>query len=138
MQIQNIEKIVSDILDNVKNNGDQALRYYSEKFDNYILKENELLLDVSDFKTELKNVKPDVLEALKIAAKNIKFYHDAQALNIFNNPFKLSKNDCEIYEKISPIENVGVYVPGGKFSYPSTVLMTVRRSSSNCGYGFWN
>jgi histidinol dehydrogenase len=123
--MQNIETIVKEIIENVKKNGDDSLVYYSEKFDGEILKKDELILDVKDFEFEIKNISSEVLNALKNASENIKNYHEAQIENITANSFKFNKKDCQITEKITPIERVGVYVPGGRYSYPSTALMTV-------------
>jgi len=123
--IQNIEIIVKEIIENVKKTGDEALVFYSEKFDNKILEKNELVIDVKNFEDELQNITPEVLETLKIAGENIKLYHQKQFENITNNSFKFNKKNCEINEKITSIDRAGVYVPGGRYSYPSTVMMTV-------------
>jgi len=119
--MQNIEIVVKEIIEKVQKNGDDALMFYSEKFDNKILQKDELIIDVKDFKSELENISPEILEALEKAKENIEIYHKKQFENIVKNPFKFNG----ITEKISSIDRVGVYVPGGKYSYPSTVLMTV-------------
>ena len=123
--MQNIELTVREIIENVRKNGDSALIHYSKKFDGRILKKSELLLDVKNFAVELENIQPEILEALKIASENIRNYHQKQFENITSNSLKFSQKNCDITEKISPIQRSGVYVPGGRYSYPSTVLMTV-------------
>jgi histidinol dehydrogenase len=122
---RSIEKDVRDIIKEVKETGNAALCYYSKKFDNKILNQNELLLDVKDFESELQNIPKEVLDALKKAKYNIENYHKKQFENIKMHPFKYNQDDFNITEKISVIDRAGVYVPGGLYSYPSTVLMTV-------------
>ena len=114
----NVQDIVSDIIRDVKENGDEALYRYSEKFDKVKLDS----LVVSDEETEeaFAAVEPEFLEILKEAAANIRKFHQHQV----RNSFIISDTDGIVLgQKIIPIEKVGLYVPGGTAAYPSTVLM---------------
>ncbi len=123
--MQNIEKIVTEIIENVQNNGNKALIEYSKKFDNVDLTEKDLFIDVKKFENALEKIPVDILKALENAKNNIEDYHKSQYSYITKSPLKIVKNGLSISEKISSIEKVGVYVPGGRYSYPSTVFMTV-------------
>ncbi len=113
-----IAKSVSDIITNVRNNGDVALKFYCEKFDKVSLDS----LEVSDeeFENAFLSVEPYFLEILREAADNIRSFHSRQV----RNSFIINEKDGVITgQKITPIEKVGLYVPGGTAAYPSTVLM---------------
>lgn len=113
-----VSGIVTDIIENVKKNGDRALFEYCKKFDNALLS----TLEVSE--EEINNaflaVEPKFIKILKEAAENIKAFHQKQV----RNSFIISEKDGVITgQKVTPIEKVGLYVPGGTAAYPSTVLM---------------
>ena len=113
-----IERIVADIIENVRQNGDRALKEYALKFDgceidNLVVTENEL--DEAYNKTDKA-----FAAVLEQAAENIRQFHSMQ----LRDGFKLKKeNGIILGQKIIPIEKVGLYVPGGTASYPSSVLM---------------
>ncbi len=113
-----VSDIVSAIIENVKTNGDKALFEYCEKFDKAKL-EN---LEVSEAEIEeaFASVDPRFIEIIKEAAENIFDFHKKQ----IRNSFIISEKDGVITgQKVTPIERVGLYVPGGTAAYPSTVLM---------------
>ena len=113
-----VSKTVTEILENVKNNGDKALIEYAEKFDKASL--TSLEVTEEEFQEALSLVEPEFLEVLKKASQNIKEFHSKQV----RNGFKIEKqNGVIIGQKITPIERAGLYVPGGTAAYPSTVLM---------------
>lgn len=112
------EKIVSEIIADVRKRGDTALYEYSEKFDNAKLTS----LEVSDeeFDEAQRSVDEEFLKILRDAAENIKRFHGEQV----RNGFTIKGERGEILgQRIIPIEKVGLYVPGGTAAYPSTVLM---------------
>ena len=114
----NVENIVSDIIKNVIENGDSALYEYSKKFDKVDL----TCLEVSPEEIEeaFLLADKDFVEVIKEAASNIEAFHKKQV----RNGFKIEEKDGVITgQKITPIERVGLYVPGGTAAYPSTVLM---------------
>lgn len=116
----NFDEIVATIIANVRNNGDTALRAYSEEFDGVAISEFEVSRET--IQQAFDAIDPDVLLALQNAKENIQSYHkhqvetgfvDAQASGVIRGQLVL------------PIEKVGVYVPGGTAAYPSSVLMNV-------------
>ncbi len=113
-----VEKIVSDIIENVIKNGDKALYEYALKFD----KVNLTSLEVSKEEIEraVKSADKEFLRILNRAKQNILEFHQKQ----YREGFEIKKeNGIILGQKIIPIEKVGLYVPGGTASYPSTVLM---------------
>lgn len=116
--IASVEGIVADIIENVKANGDQAVLDYCRKFDNAEL--SALLVSPEEIEAALAKVEPEFLAVLKRAAENITAYHKMQ----LREGFEIRESDGRIMgQKITPIEKVGLYVPGGSAAYPSTVLM---------------
>ena len=114
----NVEAIVSEIIENVKKNGDKALYEYNEKFDKAKL--DSLLVSEEEIKEAVALVEPKFLEILKTAAQNIREYHKKQV----RSGFEIKKADGVIIgQKIIPVDKAGLYVPGGTAAYPSTVLM---------------
>ena len=114
----NVEDIVKDILADVSKNGDKALIYYAEKFDKCKLE--NLLVTEEEFEEAFSLVDDEFVEILKKASENIREFHTKQ----LRKGFEIKKqNGVIIGQKITPIERVGLYVPGGTAVYPSTVLM---------------
>lgn len=113
-----VEDIVKGILDDVSKNGDKALIYYAEKFDKCKL--NDLLVSEKEFEEAFSLVDDEFIKILKKASENIREFH----INQLRKGFEIKKqNGIIIGQKITPIERVGLYVPGGTAVYPSTVLM---------------
>ena len=116
--LSNVEDIVADIIKNVAENGDKALFEYCEKFDKVRLDS----LEVSDAEIDeaFAAVEPEFIEILREAAENIRAFHSRQV----RNSFIISEKDGIVTgQKVTPIDSVGLYVPGGTAAYPSTVLM---------------
>ena len=113
-----VSGIVSDIIEDVKQNGDKALIKYAEKFDKAVL--TSLEVTEAEIEEAFNTVEPKFLEIIRTAAKNIRNFHEKQV----RQSFIISENDGIVTgQKITPIEKVGLYVPGGTAAYPSTVLM---------------
>ena len=113
-----VSDIVTDIIENVKANGDKALFEYCEKFDHVKLSS----LEVTDAEIDeaFSTVDSKFIEILTEASKNIRAFHSRQV----RNSFLINENDgITIGQKVIPIEKVGLYVPGGTAAYPSTMLM---------------
>ena len=110
--------IVKDIIANVRENGDKALFEYSKKFDKADLES----LEVSEAEIEeaLTLVEPEFLEILRKAKENITDFHKRQVREGF---ISTPRNGVVTGQMVTPIEKVGLYVPGGTAAYPSTVLM---------------
>lgn len=114
----NVEGIVSDIIANVINRGDEAIFEYALKFDKADLKTLEVTADEIDEAFSLVDEK--FVNVIKEAAENIRTFHSKQV----RNSFIINEQDGVVTgQKVTPIEKVGLYVPGGTAAYPSTVLM---------------
>ncbi len=114
-------EIVKKIIEDVKKNGDKAVRKYTEIFDKVELK--NFKVDKKDIAEAYKKVDRETVETIKKAAKNIKEFAQTQLKNFKN--FEYTKNGITVGQKIVPIEKIGVYVPGGNYPLPSTALMCV-------------
>lgn len=109
---------VAEIIKNVRENGDEALFEYCEKFDKAQL--SSLAVTKEEIDEALSLVEPEFLEILEKAAKNIRKFHSRQV----RNSFIINDEDgIVIGQKIIPVDRAGLYVPGGTAAYPSTVLM---------------
>lgn len=124
----NVEAVVSDILANVKANGDKAVLEYNLKFDKAQL--DSLLVSQAEIDEAFATVEPRFLSILEEAAENIRAFHSKQVRNSF---VIADKPGIVLGQKVTPIEKVGVYVPGGTAAYPSTVLMdTIPAKIAGC------
>ena len=117
-QTIDVEGIVTDIIKNVRENGDKALVEYSKKFDGAV--DDVLEVTKEEIAAALNEVDSELIEILKQAKENITAFHSRQV----RNSFVINDNAGVIIgQKVLPIEKVGLYVPGGTASYPSSVLM---------------
>ena len=114
-----IEHKVRAILDDVKINGNKALLKYTRAFDS--LTTESLRITPAEIKRHSKKAEDNTVGALKISAKRIRAFHERQ----IERSWSFSDRGNLLGQVIRPLERVGVYVPGGKASYPSTVLMNV-------------
>lgn len=114
----NVEEIVADIIKNVAENGDKAVKEYCLKFDKANL--DTLLVSEEEIDEAVNSVEPEFLRILKDAAANIRAFHEKQVRNSF---IISEKNGVVTGQKVIPVEKAGLYVPGGTAAYPSTVLM---------------
>lgn len=113
-----VEAIVADIIKNVKENGDKALKEYALKFDGAAIE--NLRVTQEEIDCAFKNEDKALIETLELAKKNITAFHEKQ----LQKGFEIDNGDGSVSgQKVTPIEKVGIYVPGGTASYPSTVLM---------------
>lgn len=112
-----VEAIVSQIIADVRKRKDAAVLEYCRRFDRVELQALEVTKEeIAEAKTQ---VTPEFLEILQKAAVNIRDYHEKQV----TTGFRMEKDGIVLGQKVTPIENVGIYVPGGTAAYPSTVLM---------------
>ena len=114
---------VNEILNNVRNNGNKALFEYTKKFDGADINPSNIMVtkeEIQEAYDSLEN--PELVEVIRRSLKNIKEYHEKQKQYSWFD----SKTDGSILgQKVTPLSRVGVYVPGGKAAYPSSVLMNV-------------
>lgn len=114
----NVEAIVTQIIDDVKANGDKALFRYCEQFDRARL--TALQVSTQEIDEAVATVAPAFITILEKAAANIRAFHEKQV----RNSFIIHEQDGVIMgQKIIPVDRAGLYVPGGTAAYPSTVLM---------------
>ena len=117
-----IEGRVAAIIEDVKKRGDEALFEYSEKFDHYPLNAGNIRVTQAEIDAAVAKVEPRFIEVLKKATANIREFHEKQKRISWID----TKADGTILgQKFSPLAIVGVYVPGGKAAYPSSLLMSV-------------
>ena len=114
----NVEAVVSDIIANVRRDGDAALLAYCEKFDKCRL--TALQVSSEEIDEAFASVSPEFIEILKKAAANIRKFHEKQVRNSF---ILTDTPGVVIGQKVTPVDKAGLYVPGGTAAYPSTVLM---------------
>jgi histidinol dehydrogenase len=119
--LEDVAKIVSAVLSDVRTKGDAALREYTAKFDKVELANFEV--SEEEIQQALSSISPELLDHLKSAATNIRAFHEAQLPEA--TWFMELKPGIVLGQKATPLESVGAYAPGGRASYPSTVLMTV-------------
>lgn len=123
-----VAAIVADIIADVKENGDTAVKAYCAKFDKAEL--TSLEVTPEEIQEAISQVEPGFLDILREAAENIRSFHSRQVRNSF---VIADKPGIVLGQKITPIEKVGVYVPGGTAAYPSTVLMdTIPAKIAGC------
>src|SRR5699024_11005327 len=115
-----LDQAVLEIIQNVQRNKDQALIDYTASFDG--VKLNRLLITADEFKEARQTVDEDFLASLKEAIHNIRSFHEAQKEKTW---LLEEKRGITLGQLIRPLERVGIYVPGGKAGYPSTVVMAV-------------
>jgi len=124
----NVEKIVADIIADVRENGDKAVLAYNAKFDGCQL--DALQVSREEIEEAFTAVEPEFLSILEQAAQNIRTFHSKQVRNSF---VIADRPGIILGQKVTPIEKVGVYVPGGTAAYPSTVLMdTIPAKIAGC------
>ena len=124
-----VQKIVSDIISDVRARGDEALYEYCEKFDKVKLSSLEVSAD--EFDAAFAQMEPEFIDVLQTAAANIRQFHEKQV----RNSFIITEREGVIMgQKVSPLDRVGLYVPGGTAAYPSTVLMdAIPAKIAGCG-----
>lgn len=114
------QSTVDEILENVKTNGDAAIIEYAKKFDKCEMEAKDLLVSREEIEKAYSQVDSELIEIMKKSIANVKAFHEKQMPNSWFD----SKPDGSILgQKITALESVGIYVPGGKAAYPSSVIM---------------
>ncbi len=112
--------IVKQVIEDVKNRGDEAVKYYTQKFDRTSME--SMLVQQEEFDEAYAELDNELVEIIKEAAQNIQVFHEKQK----RESWKFTNEEgTTLGQKITPIDAVGVYVPGGTAAYPSSVLMNV-------------
>lgn len=116
------EATVNDIIKNVRENGDKALFEYTLAFDKFPLSGENIKVTKEEIKEAYARMDPALVEVIRKSAENIRSFHTKQLRNSW---FDSREDGTILGMKITPIQRAGVYVPGGKAAYPSSVLMNV-------------
>lgn len=116
------EKIVADIIENVKANKEAAIFEYALKFDKCALTKDSFQVTREEIDEAYAQLDEKFIRVMKDSAANIRAYHEKQKRNSW---FDAKEDGTILGQKITPMQTVGVYVPGGKAAYPSTTLMNV-------------
>ncbi len=113
---------VTEVVNDVKENGDQAVLSYTKKFDGCDLTAEQMLVTEEEIKEAYNIVEERFIEIIRKALVNIRDYHEKQKQYSW---FDSKPNGTMLGQKVTPLESCGVYVPGGKAAYPSSVLMNI-------------
>lgn len=116
------EAAVSEIIGGVRARGDQALFEYTLKYDGFDLNAGNIQVTKQEIQEAYEKLDQEFIQVIQKSAENIRTFHEKQLRNSW---FDTRKDGSILGMKISPIEKAGVYVPGGKAAYPSSVLMNV-------------
>lgn len=117
-----VEEKVRHILEDVMNNGDDAVVRYTRKFDKVKLQARDLRVTESEINGAYQNINPDFISMLKVAVENVSYFYKKQMKRSWKT---LSEDGVVLGEKVRPLESVGVYIPSGTVPLASTVYMTV-------------
>ncbi|HPU63634.1 MAG TPA: histidinol dehydrogenase, partial [Mobilitalea sp.] len=121
-QYETYNETVTEIINDVRNKGDEALFLYTKKFDKVDINADNIKVTEEETEYAYNQVDPKLIDIIRKAKTNIEEFHIKQKQNSW---IDASKEGIILGQKITPIEKVGVYVPGGKAAYPSTVLMDI-------------
>ena len=116
------EKVVADIIENVKERKEEAIFEYSMKFDKCTTTRENFKVTKGEIDAAYQALDPHFIQVMRDSAANIRTYHEKQKRNSW---FDAKEDGTILGQKITPMQNVGVYVPGGKAAYPSTTLMNI-------------
>ncbi len=119
---EDVERAVADILSNVRKKGDVALREYAEKFDNVDLLQYPISVSQQELENAHAKLDPNLLAIIRESRDNIRKFHEK---GLPQSRLNWEANGVVLGQRVTPIERVGVYVPGGSAAYPSSVLMGV-------------
>lgn len=121
-QYGSYEAAVREILAKIQEEGDEALFAYTKKFDRAEITEQNVRVTEEEIREAYEAVDPDLVDVIRKSLVNIRSYHEKQKQNSW---FTSSEDGTMLGQKVTPLEKVGVYVPGGKAVYPSSVLMNI-------------
>jgi histidinol dehydrogenase len=119
-QVVHKEATVREILQAVKRQGDQSLLHYTAEFDNQTLATDDLRVTAPELDAAYQQVSKDLLDAIRQAARNIEAFHRHRVPKSWVH---FDENDVVLGKRFTPVDRAGIYVPGGRAAYPSTVLM---------------
>ena len=118
---ENVDEQVKNIIHEIKKNGDKAIVKFVKKYDQSLINKNKILIDSKVISHHSKKVNIKTLESFKLAIKRITKYHKKQ----YPNNYLIKGKGYHLSQRWRPIDSVGLYVPGGKASYPSSLIMNI-------------
>lgn len=116
------EETVAKIVEDVKENGDKAVFSYTKQFDKFDLNALNIRVTREEIAKAYEEIEDDLIAVYKKSAENIRVFHEKQLRNSW---FDTKPDGTILGQRMTPIERAGVYVPGGKAAYPSSVLMNI-------------
>lgn len=116
------EADVAKILDDVKQNGDKAVFEYTKKFDGFDLNADNIRVTDEEIEDAYNEIGAELLGIIRKSKENVRSYHARQLQNSW---FTTTEEGTLLGQKVTPLDKVGVYVPGGKAAYPSSVIMNI-------------
>ncbi|MEA3554114.1 MAG: histidinol dehydrogenase [Campylobacterota bacterium] len=120
VDIKKVSSIVNGIIDDIVQNGDSAVKEHISKFDNWTPSDENLFIDVKDMETAYNNIDDKLKDSLHMAYERIKNYHEKQLPKSWKS---YEDNGTILGQKVTPVDRAGLYIPGGKAAYPSSLLM---------------
>ncbi|MCH5264995.1 MAG: histidinol dehydrogenase [Lachnospiraceae bacterium] len=121
-QYDSYQDTVNAILEEVRQKGDEAVFAYTEKFDKAVITKDTIRVTPEEIQEACGKVEPEMMEVMKKSIENIRAFHEKQLRNSW---FHTREDGVILGQRVTPLESVGVYVPGGKAAYPSSVLMNI-------------
>ena len=119
--IKEVSTIVNNIIDEIIEDGNEAVKSHIKKFDKWEVKsDDDLMISQDEMKAAYENINDDLKNALHIAYDRIKKYHEKQLPKSW---IDFEKNGTILGQKVTPVDKAGLYIPGGKAAYPSSLLM---------------
>lgn len=119
-QIVHKEATVQQVLQAVRRQGDRAVLHYTEEFDQQTLKPEELRVSGAELEAAYRQVPQDLIDAIQLAARNIEAFHRQRVPKSW---VQFEANDVVLGKRYTPVDRAGLYIPGGRAAYASTVLM---------------
>jgi len=119
VEVEQFETSVKEIIRNVKEKGDKAVLEYTEKFDKVKLSPEEIKVPFKELEKAYEEIEEDVRWSLEVAAERVRKFHEAQ----IEKSYFIEEEGMLLGQKVIPVERAGLYVPGGKAAYPSSVIM---------------
>ncbi len=119
-QIRSKEAAVTEIVETVRRKGDKALEDYTKKFDGQDIACEKLRVSGSELDAAYQQISKDLLDAIQLACQNIEAFHKQRLPQSW---VKFEPDEVVLGKRYTPVDRAGIYVPGGRASYPSTVLM---------------
>lgn len=120
--LQSTEKLVQEIVTTVKNQGDRALIDYTKEFDQQIIIPEKFRVRGSELDAAYQQLSKDLIHAIQLACQQITIFHQQR---IPKSWVQFAEDEIVLGQRYTPIDKVGLYIPGGRAAYPSTVLMSI-------------